>query len=293
MKKKKFLPLLAALLLNPLPGITQDSFQYVAGGAYSNTGYDGDSELTMIVGALQLYFTPVSYLDAPYAEAGFLNRQSSLALSIGSIEFDIDFGAITPGLDGTTLGFGFEYANPSSPFTFGVLYNEADADDTVASVNLEFTLEVLGFQLGYYLTNRSRLAFEYVQTDLEFLANGNSVSKSEADSFGLSYRNLVYLERNHFLGYRLGANYIDNDPNGENTEVDLGADYYFARTFSVGAGVVLNTGDDVDDEGTTISINADVFLTPMASIGFEYEQFSADEPDNDDETIVLDFAARF
>jgi hypothetical protein len=295
MKKNKIFPLLllVVMLLSPLPVFSQDGYQYTVGGAYSNTDYDGGAEMTMLMGAFQLYTSPISYLDGPYAEAGFLNRQSSLALSIGTVELDANIGVLTPSLEGTNLIVGFQYADQSTPFIFGVLYNQADADDTVSNAKLEFTIDVLGFQLGYYLTDRSRLAFAYTQTDLEFLGNGNSLSKLETDEFELSFRNLSYLARNHFAGLSVGAAYIDNDADEQNTEFNLAADYYFARTFSVGAGIGLNTGDDVDDEGATMNINASVFVSPMASIGVEYEQFSADEADNDEETLSLAFAIRF
>ena len=70
------------MLSSPLPVLSQDSYQYAIGGAYSNTDYDGNSEMTMLLGAFQLYTSPISYLDGPNAEAGLLNRQSSVALSI-------------------------------------------------------------------------------------------------------------------------------------------------------------------------------------------------------------------
>jgi len=150
MKNNKISPLLflVVMLLSPLPVLSQDSYQYTVSGAYSNTDYDGGAEMTMLLGAFQLYTSPISYLDGPYAEAGFLNRQSNVALSIGTIELDANIGVLTPSLEGTNLVVGFEYANQNRPFTFGVLYSQADADDAVANVNLEFTIDALGIQLN-------------------------------------------------------------------------------------------------------------------------------------------------
>ena len=293
-KSKRLLPLLLTMILtSPLSALAQDSYQYIAGGAYWNTDSDGNIESTAILGAFQIYTTPISYLDGPYAEAGFLNRQPSLLVSFGSVEYDADFGAVTPSIDGTILGAGFEYASKDTPFAFGVLYNQAEADDTVINTKLEINYDVLQLRLGYYLTNKSLIRFEYTQTEVEFLGNGTAISNSEADSYSLSFRNLSYLARNQFLGYTIGAAYIDNNADEQNTEFSLSADYYFARTTSLGAEFTLNSGDDISLEGTTININFGVFFTPMASLNFEYEQFSADEANNDDETIRLEFAVRF
>jgi len=276
-----------------MSGLAQDSYQYVVGGVYSSSEADNNIDTTMLVGALQIYTSPISYLGGPYAEAGFLNRQSNLLLSFGSIEFDADLGVTTASLDGTNLGLGFEYSSRSTPITFGVLYNQAESDDTVLNANLELNYDVLGLQLGYYLTNKSRLSFEYTQTDFELLANGTTLASSEADRYDLTFRNLNFLARGHFVGFTVGAAYIDNDADEQNTELALAAEYYWARTTSIGAGFVYNTGDDVSAEGTTMAFNASIFITPMAFIGFGYEQFMADEENNDEDTIRLDFGIRF
>lgn len=295
MKTKQILLSLLAVLvfLMPTLSLAQGGYQYVVGGVYSSSESDSNIDTTTLLGALQIYTSPINYMDGPYAEAGFLNRQSNLLLSFGTIEFEADLGVTTASLDGTNLGFGFEYGNQSTPFTIGVLYNQAKADDTVLNANLELNYDVLGLQLGYYLTNKSRLRFEYAQTEIELLGNGFTIVKSEADSYGLTFRNLSYLARGHFAGFTVGAVYIDNDADEQNTELSLAADYYWARTTSLGAGVVFNSGDDVAAEGTTLRFNASIFVSPMASIGFWYEQFSADEENNDEDTIRLDFAIRF
>lgn len=281
------------MLISPVSAMAQDSYQYLVGGGYSDTDSDDAIESNVIFGAFQLYTSPISYRDGPYAEADFLNRQSNFLLSLGSVEFDIDFGAVNPSLDGTILGAGFEYANQSTPFTFGVLYSQAEADDTVFNTNVEINYDVLEFRLGYYINNKSRLGVEYAKAEVELLGNNTSISKSEADTYGVNYQNLIYLANNQFVGFGVDAAYIDNDEDEQNTEFSLAAYYYFNRTAGVGAGIALNSGDDISTEGTTFNVNASFFITPMASIGIEYEQFSADEANNDDETIGLQFAVRF
>ncbi len=241
MKKiKRMFPLLLTMMhVIPVSTFAQDNYQYIAGGAYWNTDSDGSIDSIAILGAFQLYTRPISYLNGPYAEAGFLDRQPSLLLSFGSVEYDADFGTVTSSLDGTILGAGFEYASKDTPLAFGVLYNQAEADDTVINTKVEINYDILQLRLGYYLTNKSLVRFEYTQAEVEFLGNGAAIFDSETDSYGLSFRNLSYLERNQFLGYTIGAIYIDNDADEKNTEFSLSADYYFARTTSLGAGVIF------------------------------------------------------
>jgi hypothetical protein len=267
----------------------QDSYQYVAGAGYSNTDYDFDLEITSLLGVFQMYTAPVSYTDGPRAEAAFLNRQPSLFLSYGTVDFEI----FTESIDGTNLIAGFEYASQNTPFTLGVLYNQAEANETIFATEVEVTQDVLGFQLGYYLTNRSRLSAEYIQEENEILVGGSSFLQLEQDTYGVSFKNVIYLENNRFLNINLGAAYIDNDADEQNTEFAVAADYYFDRAIRVGAGIGINSGDNVAEEGTTISVNINAFLSPLASIGFNFEQFSADEQDNDDQTIAMNFAIRF
>ncbi|MCI0506815.1 MAG: putative porin [Gammaproteobacteria bacterium] len=291
MNKNKFLlPLcLSVAFTYPSFSQAQDSYQYVAGAGYANTDYDFDFEITTLLGVFQMYTAPVSYTEGPRAEAAFLNRQPTLLLSYGTVDFEI----ATESIDGTDLIAGFEYANQNTPFTFGVLYNQAEADETILGTEVEVTQDVLGFQMGYYLTGRSRISVEYSQEENEILVGGSSFVQLEQDTYGVSYKNVNYLENNRFLNINVGAAYIDNDIDEQNTEFVVAADYYFDRAIRVGAGIGINSGDNIFEEGTTISVNINAFLSPLASIGFNFEQFSADEPDNDEQTIGMNFAIRF
>ena len=91
------------------------------------------------------------------------------------------------------------------------------------------------------------------------------------------FRSILHQENNRFLNIDVSAEYIDDDADFQNTELGVEADYYFDRSVNVGAGMVLNSGDNISDEGRTYLVQVKAFISPKTSVGFEYEKFTVDD----------------
>ena len=264
-------------------------FKYAVGGTYSSTDSDADLEITTIVGGAQFFLAPVSTNKGPYAEAGFLDRQTNVLAALGLLTLDIAGFDI----DGNMIGASFEYADQSQPITLGVTYNSGNADDNIFGVSVDVSLDILGFEIGYYLNNQSRVSFVYTQTEFEVNASGLGQFKGETDSYAIVYKNVTDLGGNHFANLELGFAMDENDANDTNNVISVLGDYYLDRASGIRGGIALNSGDDTSAEGTTFTIGFLTFPSETVSVGFTFETFSADEPNNDEDTFSLDFEARF
>ena len=290
-KVTKYLSMIPAVLLFSAPvSYASETYQTAVGGFHSQTDNDDDLEITTMAIAAQYFLKPVSTENAPYGEASFLNRQSSFLGAFGTLDVDI----FSVSIDGTNLIVGFEFADPAQPITASILYNTSKADDTVFDTNIELTLDVVQLELGYHIDRNSRITFQYVQSEAEIkIENDPDDFKAKADGYGLVYKNVMELAGDQFFNLEVGAVMVENDEDDKNNEFSALGDYYFNRAASVRVGYAVNSGDDIFEEGSTLTLGANFFLQPNIAIGIEMQQFSADEDNNDEDTVTIDFEARF
>jgi len=277
------------ILLSPSLSAADDSYRYSIEGFYQNTENDSDVETTLLLGGFRYYFQPVALGNGPYQEADFLDRQTNILGGFGTAEVDV----FSVDVDGNIIMLEFEYADQRTPFTFGVNYTTMDADETISGITLDVNLDMLSFELGYYLTPQSRLSIRISQEEADIDVGGLLLLESDTDTYGIGYKNLTALGQNRFVNLELGFDMIENSIDEKNTEISLLADYYLNLSTGLRAGFAVNSGDDVFLEGTTLTVGVTAFLSKTAGINFELKKFSADEDNNDEDTIIVSFEARF
>lgn len=260
-----------------------DIYSSSVSGLLTTTDYDDDTEFTGLLAGFQLFHDPVSLDKGPYEEASFLDRQSNISVAISSDEYDLD-GETT---DGNSFFFTYEFAEQSQPVTFGFLYATSNSDGEISGIAIDTSIDILTFQLGYYLNTHSRLLFDISQLKTETTLDNVFTIDADADSYSLEYKNVSSLGDNRAVNAEIGFGVTDNDGGDQASVLSLELDYYLSKAASIIIGLEQISSDDSTDEGKEFSFGALAFIQKMTSIGIMLESFSANEPGNDNNTIQL------
>ena len=169
----------------------------------------------------------VSFLSPVAVIASDVNYDQ---LRLNYVSAEVDAGPVDIDGDGLELAGSFSFMN--SFFAFGS-YSDLDMD-----FGLDASILELGG--GYHRPITAMLDFVgglgYVRQDLD-TASGN------ADDDGISLSGGVRGKMSDVIEVKAALNYFVMDHGDNDTQLELGGDYYFTEQFAVGAG--LSLGDDL------------------------------------------------
>lgn len=233
-------------------------YQMEGSAAYSSIKPDVGASDSVLGLGFTYNFEKVKTAGVPLAEAAYLGRNSNLALAYATVDkADVD-----------TMGAQGEFYLDN--LYLAALYATKDSAGTSA--------DTFGGSIGFRLGEGTQLALGYTTTDA---GAGGSV-----DAISLSAKHVTKLSGGNFIN--LEGGYTSVDDNNDTKSFNVGGDFYFDPTFSVGA-------DYTSTDGTTgsgssdYSVGAQKFFTPTLSGELSYGTAN----DGTADVITVGFAARF
>lgn len=215
---------------------TAHAYQAEVGGSagFIDPDHGGSSGTYGVDGTY--YFKPVQTRDAPLAEAAFLDRASN----VNAHYKYSDIG----NTDVHQYGIGAEYFVPNSNF---YLNGEIGREDIKRSYFNDNDTTLYSAELGYFVTPNLLIAAGVKGYDNDYHDGADPTLRAKY---------VAQLSEGRAINLEAGAAFGDLD------EFNVGADYYFDRTLSVGV-------DYYDNDLTTQSefgLKARKFLTPQFSV---------------------------
>lgn len=238
----KLKTLVATTILACAPGLAfAQDYQFEVGANYTHLDSDIGGDDDSIGAYGEYYFQPVRVGTNPLAEAAFISRASN-AFVRGSQDLDVIEG-------------GVEFYIPDTIFYAGAKIVRTDYDHS--DTNNDWGVEV-----GITPITGMLLWTEYLDEP-----------GYDANIHG---KYVMPLGGGTFLNVEAG--YADLD---DNDVVNIGADYYFDRTFSIGAEYTDNDYQDI------FEIRTEKFFTPQISGQLSYTDVE------DDNVIAVGASFRF
>ncbi len=274
------------------------------------------------IGAILYYGEGVKQSSGPYGEAVFLEKASYLGLQYNNVAlnhnsgFNCDvpyYGAAdvdrtvrsTPDSIRMNMRVVFNshpvYIEP----VYGLSWAEYNVTDkyTAAGLNKDDTFSwnsvsyIFGASAGYYFMD-SLSAGLYLYREKKFY-DRNSMYTIEKN-YGLSLKWVCFLNNSMAVALNTSAgiqsvkdeHHVSLDKNkGENMEFSAFADLYLTRSFSIGGGCCINTGNIhcSESNGNTYSVRSELFIASFFSVGAEYNVFLA--KDRNDSVYDNSYAA--
>ncbi|WP_413484853.1 hypothetical protein [Shewanella baltica] len=237
--------------------------------AFSDGGWSAD---------YRYYSTPVSQDSAPYALSGFLAQTSNFG---GKYSFNDDIDS---------YGVNGEYVFASKWFV-GANYFNLDSDF--------YDANTYGINLGYYFNATSAVYASYSSSDGDYDAGLSAKGNSDTDAFGIGIRSFIPLQSTAGIDlqanvyYSQSDNTLANGPNGQynnsnnSTIVNLAADWYITRAWSIGANYSIQDDEDPYGINTAYHWRITDLISARAGIAKSLE------PDWDGVDISLSLNGRF
>jgi hypothetical protein len=257
--------LLATLIAAFSVSAFANTFQHQTDGSYGWVDAQ-DAELQQWNISHRFYLSPISAgSKAPFAEAGFLSRSSSITAGYSYI--DLDSAIVSDSVSAWDLGG--EYKDASHNFYAAAELIEVNGTDD------RMVLLSAGF---------------FVQSDwLVKLDARHSRADGEGSEteYGLSSKKLLALENGNFIN--IEARYM-NVKGEDESEYGVAADYYFGRNIAVGLAYDWTSDDIVNADTDSVTLRGSWYLQPNlalnAAVVFDYL-------DSDEELYQLGASYRF
>lgn len=283
-----FPSLLAATLFVSGIAYAEESYQYEVGAQYHTSNEDDGADVDVTgVGAI-VHFSPVNTAGHPLAEAAFLERVGSVKVQVGYGDIEGSFGATD--VDGDVVRYvaEIEFMRPELPIVIKATVDKLDVDlNSPAEGDMQTDIFNVGF--GYFIGDGLRLGLNYGQEeeDIDITVPMVLDRTTDYDDYAVEVKWVKSLSGGRTLNAEgsIGLRNYDNDADdGSNTIVGLSGDYYFTDSFSLGAGVMVNSGDDEGEEGDIVTFNLTNFFSPRFYVNVDYEKFHASEDSGQDKT---------
>ncbi|MCL1051201.1 hypothetical protein L2755_16435 [Shewanella abyssi] len=248
-----------------------NTYQHEANVSYGSHTDDLDNGLWSV--DYRFYFTPVDSQNGPYALNGFLAQTSNLEAQYAQVSILDD--SVSYSIDGT-------YVLDSNWFV-AANYSEVDLDDDAFIVALGDDISAYGFSLGYYFNQTSEFSLSYQTSSSSGSRSfGNDVyslftsSEIDSKSYSAQIHSFVPLQSFSGLDFLAKWSYIDSDYDyisqsidndgtsnySGNSQIDsnivnLSADWYITKSWSVGAGYLWSQYDTESKYISTYGNNQD------------------------------------
>ena len=209
-----------------------------------------DGDLQQWTLSHRFYLAPVSTGNlAPYAEAGFLSRSSSV--NAGYNYLTIDTGSTENSISGWNLGG--EYKDASHNFYASAQLIELNGTDD----------RVVLLSGGYFIQSDW-----LVKLDARHYREDGAGSETE---YGISTKKLLALENGNFIN--IEAHYMDVKGDDE-SEFGVAADNYFGRNIALGVAYDWTSDDVVNADEDSVTVRGSWYLQPTlalsAAVVFDY-----------------------
>lgn len=235
----------------------------------------------------EIYIGTVDTSSAPFQEAGFLSKKSSVSLSLDRVTYDEEFVGDYD-IDSETISGRFVIPGPNI-ILMASLINEERGYDNKNDAN------GVGFGIGFYTGDRGALSFEHEKREYEydtFPDDTQTISR-------LSYKYVAGsgLRRVAFTVFGERYRYEDTFFNSENDRVSLGGGVkvYVNQRLSVGAGLQLDFYDFPDgDDGVGAVFTPQISYDITETVGF-YANIHSEAAvyDIDDDDSEVDLTTRY
>ena len=219
------------------------------------------------------YFKTIDTAQAIYQEAAFLNKASSISLSVANNEetlSSIDDSCCAWGVDGKYI--------LSERFIFQAAYN-SNSINGVDETNL-------GLGAGFYINDTTSFVVGFTQKDIDD-------ADKDFNTTSISLKSVIDVDGEKTAVGDLTASVSENV--GANTviELDGSMDYYFTPRFSLGGRFVASLPNNGNDTNT-YGIQARYFIADSFSVGasfattiFQEEDDTASIDNTDTFTLML------
>ncbi|MBN4054430.1 putative porin [Nitrospira defluvii] len=243
--------------------------------------YSEDDENNKFMGYgifVRQYFSPVNTFEHPLAEAAFLERVGSFGLLVISSEseFSSPLGMID--VDRLSYGAFATFRKPRIPLSLDLSFSQSDARFDTIFIGDTATKRYL-VDIGLFILEGVRIDLEYAYSETRNDSVFFSGTTSKNTSYALQSKIVKKFPNDHAMNFQaeIGIDeFEDLSEEGQNTIIELIADYYFNRFISLGGSVELNRGDRNFSEGESYEVNLLAFLNSHFSVAFSYGIFSAD-----------------
>lgn len=210
------------------------------------------------------YFTDVDNQNGPLAENGFLSKSSSVSMSIGRGDSEVD----DVEFDSESIGFGYRYVNPDD-VVLGISASQTELKPTNGGASPETLL--LTANIGAYFNQTSFFNFSLGTVDVTDGDNaqvlGLSVKTVQTNDEGVGFSTTVS-----------GSRTSNSDDNGDSLGFE--STYYFSRYFGWGISYDKANTDSLGD-GRVFSTSLENFFSNDASVKASYIQSDYDELSTD------------
>jgi len=286
---KKIMPLVfVSTVVFPVVGYSEDSYQYEGVINYSSTDEDDFIDIDVIGASVTLFTEPVSYKGKPYKEAGFLARKTNVTFALGTVEFGFD----NVDVDTLALGANVQYMLPESALVFGAGFTSADGDETLGTTKVDVDLLEVAVSVGYFPEPLSRIRLIAGNSELEINVSTGERIKLDTDTIAIEYVSLMRLNSGNYAAINGKYKRVDF----EDVDIDIaqvGGDYYFTQTTSVGGGLSYLSADAEAADGESVTLRFRHFVDKFTSFGFQVEKFSSKASNSDSDTISFKFLHRY
>lgn len=228
MKLLPFALLGIAMLSTPLTSFAQ-SYQAEAEINISRTTFDfdrGRDADANVIGLAGRYFLAPVEIVGPWSESAFLQKSSSVGISLSRVSGDVD--------SDTDFDVDVRYVTPENLILGGEL-SSSDATD----------ISAFG---GIYLDDRSTAIAR--------------ISLGDIDTLGVEYRNLLQLSGGNSLAAE--ASFTLQDAADTGFEIDVSSTYYLSDQLGLLAG--LSYEDIGNFDLLTLTSGAEYFISPTIAV---------------------------
>ncbi len=273
----------------------QQSYRFEASADYGQMTMDDREQSSYGLGG-QYYFLPVQTRNHPLAEAAFLERIGSIAVTgvMGETEWENVYGSFQ--YDTTAYDVTLSYARPGQSLALGAKFVKSESTYDSNPYYDDFDTDGYALMVGGYATQGLLLAISYEHSESKYQFNFPSSSMDlTLDTYSFEWKFVKELLNDkavNFMGAlsRLEMDSGNSDATG--TGIEISMDYYFNAKVSFGGSFTAIDGDSSFNDAQMYGVRTRIFFSPGFSLYGGYEQVFYDD-DDDAEIFNLGVSFRF
>lgn len=276
-------------LVNTIQNTWADNtYQYEVLGSYANENSDAGFDSNGYIAGIQAFLNPVIEGDYPYAESSFVARQPFVAAAIGRVNANV----FSDEISGNLYMVGAAYASKNFPVFAEIQYIRSDQSGEINRADVDFTTVSKNASLGVYFDDKTAAKFSYGKQNYE-VNSANSSEDGDENQYEIAFKKLISTPSASFVNVEASASYEKDNDSIENKNIGFLADYYPNKTLGLGAGFILNKGDDKSDEGKYLVLKTRKYVASNLAFGLLFSKFFADDSESDNQNIQIDAVFRF
>lgn len=271
-------------------GHAVNEYQFAVDASFSQSRDSGGTEFDSVRIGGEVFLRPVAYGDYPYAEATFFDRQSSLRLTVGRDELEME----SVEFNGPAYHAGFTLADSRTPLTFDFDYID---EEVVSSAGVGAEVNACAGRLGYYLAWPALVWVSFEQQSGQFKSPVVNEDLPDYNRWSVGVKSVSVMENATALNLEASLLWEWADPASRDedrqNEFDVSLDYYINKSASIGAGYRRNWGDDAREEGNAFLGRAEIYISPVAWVSLTLIEFDADLRGYDDSATEILVGLRY